>query len=69
MDTGPNNDVNLNNVNQVEGFDALSLNLSALSHDSNDSTEIASVIDNWVESIGRYLPIFDVQEQLDLFAG
>ena len=67
MDTGPNDGVNLNNANQVEDFEALSLNALALSQDSKDDMEIASVIDNRVESIVRFPPIFDSKQQLDLF--
>ena len=49
MYTGLNDDVNLNNVDQVEDFDTLSLNLPILSHNSNDDMEITSIIDNRVK--------------------
>ena len=59
MITGPKDD--------VEDFDELSLNLSTLSHNSNDNMKITSVIDNRMESIVKFSLISDFKEQLDLF--
>ena len=54
-------------MNDVEDFDAFSLNFSTLSNNSHDNMEITSVIDNRVGSIVKFPQTFGSNEQLDLF--
>ena len=49
-------------MDDVEDFNELSLNFSTLSNDSHDDMEITSVINNRVESMVEFPPIFGSKE-------
>ena len=67
MDIFQNNGVNLNNVNELDDFDGLLLNISTLSNVSNEDMEISSVLGNIVETTFNSPTMFSSKGHLYMF--